>query len=94
MGVVEKESKLLQNVEVALEREVRQIKETQHRELAPGERDELRKKWEDSAQRIDSSGKLSEVWNAKPGTGQEKRHAFGYFGGVNFDPEGKIVWEN
>lgn len=91
MGTV-KESQLKNNVDMAVEREMRQIEEVQHRERQPGEKERLREKWERSAQRIDKSGKLAEIWNDKPEEETiNNRPEFGYFSGVNFDKNGKII---
>lgn len=57
-----KENTLRRNVETAVEREMRQIEQAQKRERLPGEKEKLRGKWEDSANRIDRT-KLNEVWN-------------------------------
>lgn len=86
----EKQKKLREHVEVAVEREMRQIEQTQHRERLSGEKEGLRLKWVESAQRIDNSGKLAEVWNPKPLPGSEGT-VQGYFAGVNFDKEGRII---
>lgn len=85
-----KEAKLKNNVDMAVEREMRQIEETQHRERQPGEKEQLREKWEQSAYRVEK--KLPEIWNDKPDKGtNEKRPEFGYFSGITIDKNGKIV---
>lgn len=87
----EKESKLRQNVEVSTERELRQIEQREKRTRKPGEFEKLRKKWEKGARRVDET-MLSKVWNPKEsGSENPKRPEFGYFGGVNFDKDGKII---
>jgi hypothetical protein len=85
-----KQKKLRDNVEVAVEREMRQIEQTQCRERLPGEKESLKEKWIQGAQRIESSGKLAEVWNPKALPGSEGTIQ-GYFAGVNFDKEGRII---
>jgi len=57
-----KEKRLRQNIEVAVEREMRQIEKLEHRTRKPGEVEQKRKKWEESANRIHKN-KLHEVWN-------------------------------
>ena len=87
-----KQKKLRDNIETSLESECRQIKSDEGRELKSGESEKLRQKWEEGATRITQSGKLAEVWNPKESTGNENtRPEFGYFGGVQFDKNGKII---
>lgn len=87
MGTV-KQKKLKNHVDMAVEREMRQIEEQEKRERRPGEIEELRGKWEQSAHRVET--KLPEIWNDKPETGNEKRPEIGYFSGVTII-NGKIV---
>jgi hypothetical protein len=87
MGAV-KEKKLKNNVDMAVEREMRQIEEKEGREREPGELEQLRPKWEQSAQRAEK--KLPEIWNDKPETGSDKRPQLGYFSGVTIE-NGKVI---
>ncbi len=87
-----KQEKMRDNIDTSLERECRQIQSDEVRELKSGERDELRQKWEKGATRITNSGKLAEVWNPKASIGKERdRPESGYFSGVQFDKNGKII---
>lgn len=63
MDRTNKSKVLRRNVEIAAEREMRQIEKREHRERKPGEVEALRKRnWEPSATRIHRT-KLHEVWN-------------------------------
>lgn len=87
-----KETRLRNNVEMAVEREQRQIEQIENRERLPGEKEKRREKWLESANRVDKS-KLSEIWEPPQhkAISDSKRPEFGYFGGVNFDKNGKII---
>lgn len=89
---LKKQNKLKQNVEVCTERQIRKEEEHKRRKLNASEKRKIRKSWEKSADRVDKT-KLSEVWNPQSkGVDDFKRPEFGrYFGGVNFDKEGKII---
>lgn len=90
MGAV-KQKKLKDHVDMAVEREMRQIEEQEKRERRPGEVEKLREKWEQSAYRVEA--KLPEIWNDKPEVEKirnEKRPEIGYFNGVTII-NGKIV---
>ena len=91
-ALASKERKLKRNVEVNTARAIKTEQESAKAELSLERKAELRKAFEDSAQRIDQSGKLVEVWN-DPTSSEEvsARPSFGYFGGVNFDETGKII---
>jgi len=85
-----KEKKLKRNIDVSTERELRQIEQRERRHRKPGEFDSLRRKWETGAKRVEK--KLPELWNPKEsGKDDFKRPMFGYFGGVSFDKNGKII---
>ena len=79
--------KLKRNIDVSLEREVRQKEKLERRTIRSEERREMRKKWVQGAYRVEK--KLPEVWNPK--TDVDKGTAKGYFGGVSFDNEGRII---
>lgn len=92
ISIDKKQKKLRDNIETSLERECRQIQSDEGRELKSGECEELRHKWKEGATRITNSGKLAEVWNPKESIGNENaRPEFGYFSGVQFDKNGKII---
>jgi hypothetical protein len=84
-----KQEKLKRNIEVSLEREVRQVQETQRRKIGSEERKKMRKKWVQGAERVEKT-MLSKVWNPKQDEDKPGKTK-GYFGGLNFDKEGKIM---
>lgn len=86
-----RETKLRQNVEVAVERELRQAEQAQQRERLPGEKERLKEKWIESARRIDRSGMLPRIWKNERSNPVDAGQILGYFGGVNFDKNGKII---
>ena len=74
---------------MAVERELRQTEKLEHRERRPGEKERLKKKWIESARRIDRDGKLAGIWNPKKD--KDKQESIkGYFRGVNIK-NGKII---
>ena len=90
---VTKERKLKRNVEINTERAVRQYQDVERREIKPQEREEFRQMFEKSALDVDKNGTLDRIWNDQPGKASDisERPMFGYFGGVNFDKNGKII---
>ena len=82
-----KVEKLKRNIDVSLEREVRQKEQVEHRVIRSEERKEMRKKWVQGAYRVEK--RLPELWNPKKD--EDKGTTVGYFGGVSFDNEGRII---
>jgi len=83
-----KEQKLKNNVENAVEREMRDIERKERRERRAGEKDELRIKWEESARRVDRT-KLHEIWENQPESKVETGNIRGYYSGITFK-NGKV----
>jgi hypothetical protein len=84
----EKESKIKEHLETALEREMRQIERKEKRTRRAGEKEKERQKWIDAAERVDKS-KLDEMWNDEPSE-DSSGQAIGLFSGITFK-NGKIV---
>lgn len=73
---------------MSVERELRKIEQQEKRVRRPGEKEKLKQKWIEGANRVDKS-KLSEIWEDEKTT--DKGYVKGYFTGITFDENGRII---
>lgn len=86
-----KTDQLKKNVEINTARSIRSWQK-ENKTTAPKKvKDEFRRGFEKSAAEVE--GQLPHVWNAKEDNTPDdfRRPGLGFFGGVSFDKEGKIV---
>ena len=85
-----KERRLAKNVELNTARSVKAWEEETGKSATPEVKEEYRKMFVDSAERVDT--RLDSVWNSKSeGSDDFKRPDLGFFGGVDFDKNGRII---
>lgn len=85
-----KERQLKKNIELSKARAIQAAKETNQRELTAKEE----QYFEDELMKAvpEAESKLPRIWNDKSvGKDDFKRPDLGFFGGVNFDKNGKII---